>query len=83
MNVGKKRRHSTKIFTVGDMDPNRFNRLSYLAQISVSPLKALAFNFRFNQVRIPKPERRGYYYTRQHFWFKARQIILCVVMFFS
>jgi len=49
-----KLRKLSKIFVVGDveLDPNRFNRVSYLALWNVSPLKVLAFNFRFNQVTI-------------------------------
>ena len=44
------KRQSSKVFVVGDLDPDRFNRISYLARVSISPLRPLAFNFRFNQV---------------------------------
>jgi hypothetical protein len=51
MSAKAQKRSSAKVFVINDLDPDRFNRISYLAKVSVSPLKTLAFNFRFNQAR--------------------------------
>ena len=42
-----KKRHSTKVFNVTEV---LNNRNGFLQNLNISPLKALAFNFRFNQV---------------------------------